>query len=220
MTPRFYVFLILLILIFSNLSFAQTGSIVGEVKDADNAETLIGANVSVEGTSLGAVTDLDGKYRIDQLVPKTYSIKISYVGYDSKTISGVEVKSGEAVTLNVTISTANSNTLQEVVVTGDLKKENINSLLVLRKNSAVVSDAIGADMIKRSTDKNTSEVLKRVSGVSIQDNKFVIVRGMNDRYNSAMLNGSTLPSSEPDRKTFAFDIFPSVVVDNITIIKS
>ena len=88
MTPRFYVFLVLSILIFSNLSFAQTGSIVGEVKDADNAETLIGANVSVEGTSLGAVTDLDGKYRIDQLVPKTYSIKISYVGYDSKTISG------------------------------------------------------------------------------------------------------------------------------------
>ena len=84
----------------------------------------------------------------------------------------------------------------------------------------MVSDGISADLIKKSPDKNTSDVLKRISGTSVQENKYVVVRGMNDRYNEAMLNGFILPSSEPDRKTFAFDIFPSEVVDNITIYKS
>jgi hypothetical protein len=77
-----------------------------------------------------------------------------------------------------------------------------------------------ADMIRKSPDKNTGDILKRISGTSVQDGKYVVVRGMNDRYNEAMLNGIILPSSESDRKTFAFDIFPAEIVDNITIYKS
>jgi len=194
--------------------------VAGTVRDADNGQLLIGATISVDSLGTGAVTDLDGKFRIDQLTPKTYALKVSYVGYDSKLISAVVIKPEETISLDVALSTIKTNTLQEVVVEAELSKENISSLLIARKNSAVVSDAISADMIKKSPDKNTSEVLKRVSGITIQDNKFVIVRGMNDRYNEAMLNGSLLPSSEPDRKTFAFDIFPASIVDNITIIKT
>ncbi|MEO5674659.1 MAG: TonB-dependent receptor [Chitinophagales bacterium] len=197
---------------------AQT--ISGIVSDADNSEPLIGANVAVQNSPLGAVTDLDGKYTITGLTAGNYTLKISYVGYEGKLVSGVEVKNNEVTELNSTIGVATANTLTEVVITADLHKENISSLLIARRNSAVVSDAIGADMIRRSPDKNTSDVLKRVSGITIVDNKFVVVRGMSDRYNSAMLNGCILPSSEPDKKAFAFDIFPAAVVDNITIIKS
>jgi TonB-dependent receptor len=90
----------------------------------------------------------------------------------------------------------------------------------MQKNSANVSDGISAETIKRTPDKNTSDVLKRISGASIQDNRFVIVRGLNDRYNAALLNGAPLPSSEPDRKAFSFDIFPSNMIDNLVITKT
>ncbi len=218
---RIYTTLTPLILFFAiSFSAAQSGSISGTVNDDANNEPLIGATVAVVNSSSGASTDLDGKYKIDGVAFGTYMLKVSYVGYDSKEISGVEVKEGESTALNITLGVANSNTLTEVVVTAEARRENISSLLVSRKNSAVVSDAISQEMIRRSPDRNTSDVLKRVSGITIQDNKFVVVRGMNDRYNSAMLNGSLLPSSEPDRKTFAFDIFPAVVIDNITVVKS
>ncbi|MCS6990654.1 MAG: carboxypeptidase-like regulatory domain-containing protein [Chitinophagales bacterium] len=200
--------------------FAQTGVLTGLVTDGSTGEPLIGATVAVVNTTLGAVTDLDGVYLINGIPAGEVSLKVSYVGYEAKELTGVSIQAGEVTTLNVTLNVSASTTLQEVVVTADMKRENIQSLLIARKNSAVISDAIGADMIRRSPDKNTSEVLRRVSGVSVQENKFVVVRGMNDRYNAAMLNGALLPSSEPDRKTFAFDIFPSSIVDNITVIKS
>lgn len=171
-------------------------------------------------TSLGAVTDMDGHYLITGIPAGEIRVRVSYIGYESKELTGVQVQQGQVTTLNVTLQVSSATTLGEVVVTADMKRENIQALLIARKNSAVVSDAIGADMIKRSPDKNTSEVLRRVSGISVQENKFVVVRGMNDRYNSAMLNGALLPSSEPDRKTFAFDIFPAAIVDNITVVKS
>ena len=73
-----------------------------------------------------------------------------------------------------------------------------------QKNASAISDAISADVIRKSPDKNTSEVLRRVSGASIQDNKFVIIRGLSERYNSSLLNNSVLPSTEPDKKAFSF----------------
>ena len=199
---------------------AQTGSVSGIVTDAGNSEPLIGATVAVINTSIGTVTDFNGKYQFSGMKEGNYTLKISYIGYDSKEISGIEIKAGQNATADFSLTTQKENTLDVVVIKAELRKENIAATLLLRKNSAVVSDAISADMIKKSPDKNTSDVLKRVSGITIQENKFVVVRGMNDRYNEAMLNNALLPSTEPDRKTFSFDIFPSGVVDNITIIKS
>lgn len=212
--------IIIIQLLFISNSFSQTGSVSGKITDVSTAEPLIGATVAILNTTNGTITDFDGKYLISGLSAGNYSIKITYVGYEAKEISGIEIKNGQITIADISLSEKKENTLNEIIVKGELKKENIQSMLTLRKNSAVVSDAISADMIKKSPDKNTSEVLKRVSGITIQENKFVVVRGMNDRYNEAMLNNAILPSTEPDRKTFSFDIFPSGVVDNITIIKS
>ena len=80
--------------------------------------------------------------------------------------------------------------------------------------------AFSAESIKRSPDKNTGEVLKRAPGTSVQDGKYLVVRGLADRYNQAMLNGVLLSSTEPDRKTFSFDLFPAAVIDNIIVNKT
>ena len=100
------------------------------------------------------------------------------------------------------------------------RQASIASLYSVQKNSSSISDGISAESIQRSPDRNSGEVLKRVSGTSVQDNKFVIVRGLNERYNTSLLNNSVLPSTEPDKKAFSFDIIPASLVDNITIYKS
>ncbi len=220
MRPKFLLSLLSFFL-FSILhsQIKQNGSISGIVTDAGNNRALAGATITIGKVQRPTTSDPDGKFRIDGLPSGTYTITISYVGYEGKEVEGIEVKAGELTALTISLNLSKS-TLKDVVVKTDAKKENLNGILNLRRNSAVVSDGISADMIKKSPDRNTSDVLKRISGTTIQENKFVVVRGMNDRYNEAMLNNALLPSSEPDRKTFAFDIFPADVVDNITIIKS
>lgn len=214
-------FTALFIFIFGSIKlFAQTGTITGTVIDGGNNRPLSNAAVIITSTQKGTTTDNDGGFKLTGLTPGNYTIRVSYVGYESKEINEVQVSKGLTTNITISLNLQKSNLSNVTVVSVSAKKENLNALLNLRRNAAVVSDGISADMIRKSPDKSTSDVLKRISGTTIQENKFVVVRGMNDRYNEAMLNGALLPSSEPDRKTFAFDIFPSDVVDNITIIKS
>ena len=201
-------------------AFSQTGTIAGKITDESNNQSLVGASVIITENSKKAVSESDGSYSFKGLTAGKYTLLLTYVGYDSKKISDVEVIKGQVTTLNIVLAQAKNNLTAVVITSTSAKKESLNSLLLTRRNAAVVSDGISADLIRKSPDKNISDVLKRISGTTIQDNKFVVVRGINDRYNEAMLNGALLPSSEPDRKTFAFNIFPSEIVDNITIVKS
>lgn len=201
--------------------FSQSSLLAGKINDETNNQPLAGATITISTIRKTVTAQSDGTYVMQGLLPGKYTLLVSYVGYDSKNIADVEIIKGETTTLNITLSPAKNSNLTAVVVTStSAKKENLNALLVTRKNASVVSDGISADMIRKSPDKNTGDVLKRISGTSVQDGKYVVVRGMNDRYNEAILNGIILPSSESDRKTFAFDIFPADVVDNITIYKS
>lgn len=210
---------VLALVCFGYSAKAQTGKIAGKVIDKKTAEELIGVSVSVEGTSFGASTDLNGDFVINNLKPGTYTINVSYVGYIKKQFANVSVKNNEITPMNISLEPSTRD-LKEVVVQGELRKENASALLIQQKNSVSVSDGISADVIKKSPDNTTSDVMKRISGTSIQDNKFAIIRGLNDRYNSAYINGAPLPSTESDRKAFSFDIIPSNMVDNMIITKS
>lgn len=198
---------------------AKAGKISGTVLDKSSGETLIGVPVMVEGTTLGAVTDLDGKYLITGVGEGTYVVVFRYIGYVTKRIENVKVSSGNVTTVDVSLE-SNSQQLQEVTVTADMKRESIGSVLLMQKKSATVQDGISSEAIKRTPDKNTSEVVRRVSGASVQEGKFVVIRGLNDRYNGALLNGVPLASTEPDRKAFSFDLFPSNLLDNLIIVKT
>jgi outer membrane receptor protein involved in Fe transport len=203
-----------------NQTFAQAkGKIIGQI--SDSKESIIGANVLIKGTTIGNATDIDGNFTIE-IGAGTYTVVVTYVGYKTKEISNILVKAGEITTANVTLE-EEGQIFKEVLVTAsvtDMKRENIDQLQKLKKNSSVISDFISAESIRRSPDRDAGSALKRVSGVSIQDNRFIVVRGMMDRYCLAMANGSILPSTEPDRKSFSFDLFPSNLVDNITINKA
>jgi len=199
---------------------AQTGKIIGKIIDAKTGETLPGATVLIEGTTKGASADFDGNFSLNGLQPGKYTLIASYITYDNKKFVDVIVKENDVTNFNIGMDQSSSQTLNEVVVQAEMNKENTNTLFVMQKNNASVSDGISSESIKKTPDRSTSDVLKRVSGASIQDNKFAIIRGMSDRYNSAYLNGTPLPSSESDRRAFAFDIFPAGILDNLIILKT
>lgn len=214
-----YITLLTISLLLTCLSWAQTVKVSGKVLDEETSSPLVGATVTVDGVKKGALTDVEGRFFIALENGKTYNITITNVGFLAKKINAMQV-SADNNTIDVVLQRNSKSNLQEVVVKGSAKKETIASIYSVQKNSASISDGISAEIIKKSPDRNTSEVLKRVSGASVQENKFVIIRGLNERYNTAMLNNSILPSTEPDRKAFSFDIIPSSLIDNLVIYKS
>lgn len=200
--------------------FSQNGAIAGKIFDEVNNETLIGSTVMIEGMeNYGVVSDIDGNYLLSNVPEGSYVIVISYISYQTKKISDVIVEKGKVTTLDITLS-GSTTELETVVITSTFNKETIQSILTLQKNNISISDGISRDIIQRSPDKNTGEVLKRLSGTTLMDGKFAVIRGLSDRYNTAMINGNILPSTEPDRKTFAFDLFPSNMLDNLFIYKT
>ena len=196
---------------------AQLSQLSGRVLNANN-EPLAGATIAVMGISKTVPADVEGRFSFALEPGKKYTILVSSAGYSRKEVSDVEILAGQPN--NLTVVLENAGELQQVVVRSSVRKESTSALVNFQKNNTSVSSGIAADFIKKTPDKNTSEILKRVSGTSIQDNKFVIVRGLGDRYNTAFLNGAQLPSSEPDKKAFSFDVIPSSVVDNIVINKT
>ncbi len=213
------ILLIVSVLVLNFAAFAQSGKVVGVVVDGSTGETMPGARILVEGTNLTTLTNFDGEYSLSAAAG-TYTILVKSFGFSNKSISGVVIKAGGETTLNVTMEFSKGEALETVTITASATRENVNALLIQQKSLSSVSDGISSESIRRTPDRNTGDVLKRVSGASIQDNKFAIVRGLNDRYNAAYLNGAPLPSTESDRKAFAFDVFPAALLDNLVIVKT
>ncbi len=214
-------FLFVFLFIFSfQFATAQKGKVVGKVISAKTGEALIGATISVMPDNKKTQSDLNGNYSLTVTSDKELIITCTYVSFSSKSISNIIVKNGDVITQDIVMDKAADLAAVVVQGTSGRKKETVNSILIAQKNSSNVSDGISAEVIKRTPDRNTSDILRRVSGASVQDDKFVVVRGLNDRYNAAFLNGSPLLSTEADRKAFSFDIFPANMLDNLVIYKT
>jgi hypothetical protein len=217
---RFRLFLLTIFSVSFLISFAQsTVNLSGKVLNDKNAP-IPNASVTITGIG-GATTDIDGNFSINLIAGKKYELTFSAIGYTTKVVSDVSVVPGQINELNITLQTKSAD-LGNVVITArsSARRESVNSMIAFQKNTNTVAQVISAESIRRSPDKNTGEVLKRVPGTSIQEGKYLVVRGLADRYNQAMLNDILLSSSEPDRKTFSFDILPAPKVENIVINKA
>lgn len=210
--------LIAFFLLTSFTIFAQTLRVGGKVSNEKN-EPIVGASVSVTGKG-GTTTGTDGAFSLSLPAGK-YEITVSAIGYETKIVSDVDVASGTVNEMNVVL-VVKPKQEQGIVISArtTLRKETVNSLLTFQKNTNTVASVISAESIRRSPDRNTGEVLKRTPGTSIQEGKFLVVRGLADRYNQAMLDGVLLTSTEPDRKTFSFDLIPAPMIDNLVINKA
>jgi hypothetical protein len=207
--------LLFLTLLIPTISFSQTLS--GKTKS--NKEELIGVTIWLTNKDtnkkVGSTSDIESKYQFQNVVAGNYSIKASFVGYKEYT---KDITIGGDTNLDIPLE-EDAKVLQEVVVKQVAKKETATALINTLKASYIVADGLSIESIKKTPDRTVGDALKRVSGVTIQNDKFVLVRGLADRYNSALLNKSILPSTEPDRRAFSFDIIPTSLIDNIIINK-
>lgn len=210
---------ILFLILFLTLSTmtAMAGNIKGNIIDRQTKEPLTGATVQIASTTLGAIADIDGNYALETK-SGTYTLTIKYVGYKDITINNIKVDKTDQI-LNFEME-SDAQTLGEVSVTAAARKNNEVVLMQEQKRSLVVQSGVSAQQIAKTQDKDASEVIKRVPGISIIDEKFVMVRGLSQRYNNVWMNGSAVPSSEADSRAFSFDIIPSSQLDNMVIVKS
>lgn len=214
---------LLLLLAFFTLSFtlnAQSGKIEGKITDSKSGAPLSGVSVSVNGSKSVSASNMDGFFVITLEAGKKYTLQLTSVGYQPKELTDVEIIAGQVIRLDIILDKVAKTEDAVVVRTTSARKESAAALITYQRNTSVVAQVISAETIKRSPDKNTGEVLKRVTGTSVQEGKYLVVRGLSDRYNMAMLNGIALSSTEPDRKTFSFDIFPAPMIDNIVMNKT
>lgn len=213
------IFLTIITALILSTTPVRSQSIQGKVTDATNSDPLPGAVVKITGTSIGTGTDLDGKYSITDIKPGIYALTVSFIGYTSQNIKDVRVRDGEITKLDISLEIDGLAT-EEIVVESNATLSNEQSILNEQKNSSKIQDGISEQQISRAPDPSASDVLKRVMGVNIVDNKFVYVRGTSERYNNTTLNGVLLPSTETDKKSFSFDLFPSKLLENIIVSKS
>lgn len=218
LTKNYLVFVFLFIP--SLLRAQNQSSISGKITDGTTGEPLIGVTVLVIGTSQGAISDVEGRYSIAHISQGKYTVLFKYLDYTSKSVTEVTVADNKTIVLNINMEKGATEKLSEVVVTSTYKQESVNVLYAAQKQSSVISDGISTGQISKSPDNNTADVLQRISGTSIQDNKFVVVRGLASRYNSTMMNGAAMPATEPDKKAFSFNVIPSNLVDNMVIYKT
>jgi TonB-dependent receptor len=210
-------FILSIFILQQSLVVFGVGTIKGLVKDFETGESIVGCNVIIQGTSLGCITDIDGNYELKAIPDGVYNIIFSFISYE-KNILKITVK-GDEVILNADLKSS-TNQIKDLVVTATRRTDTELSFLLESKLSLIPVNGITSQQIARSQDKDASEVIRRIPGVSIRDGKFVIVRGLTERYNSVWLNGASTPSSESDVRAFSFDVIPSGQIDNILIYKS
>ncbi len=194
-------------------------SIKGIVTDAENKEALPGVNVVIPNSSLYAVTDMNGAFEIKNVREGTYSIKVTYIGYKAQNLHDIKVRKNTQEDLHIELVPENTQ-LEAVTVIGQRKQNTEAAVVEAQKNSRTVENGVSSQQIARTQDRNASEVIRRVPGISIIEDRFVIVRGLSQRYNNVWINGAAVPSTEADSRAFSFDIIPSSQLDNMVIVKS
>ena len=210
---------LLITILFTTISFAQNATVSGQILDKEmNNEPLPFATVLIKETKQNTVTDANGNYSIS-IQPGSYTLVISYLGYVTKEIPFTLI-TGENKNINHTLSSSGGEQLKEVVVATTVRKNTENAVLNEVKAARVISNAISSEQMSKGVDGNAAQAIQRVPGVTIVDGKFVMVRGLNERYNNVLINNSLAPSTEVDRRTFSFDLLPTNTLEKMSINKT
>jgi outer membrane receptor protein involved in Fe transport len=197
----------------------ETGTVTGTVIDSQTGNVLRGATVAVKGEQYNTQTDIDGKYVL-KLPVGNYTLLVSADEYFQQPIDSIKVEARKIQYIDPVLVPQNVLS-QEIVVTADTPEiATIKSAMIERQMAQTIIDNVSAEDISKNPDSDAAAVLERVMGVSVIDDKFVYVRGLGERYSSTQVNGSMVPSTDPEKKVVAFDLFPSSLINKVSTLKS
>jgi len=206
--------------VLSGSTYAQgLGGIRGQVLDSDFGQPIARASVALQDTPFGAMTDEAGRFTISGVPPGVYVLTTRSSGYVARVMPDVAVASGLFNDIRVE-TIAEVEEMEELVVPGELEKASETGLLAERQGATAVLDSIGADLISKLGASTAGDALKRMVGTSVVDGKYVVVRGLSDRYVNTLMNGGRLPSSDPDKRAINVDLFPGPTLEGINTTKT
>ena len=195
------------------------GSITGTVQDSTTKEMLVGVTVQVEGTTIGVFTNENGRFILNGLAAGDYTLRVSYVSYNNKIKNNLKVTANDTLNIGM-VKLSTSIVLKEVVVVGAKVTSTQMAVMEEIKKSESIVSGIGAQQILRGQSRTAADVVRLVPGVTVQDNRFIMIRGLTPRYNSVLLNNVFAPSSEAEARAFSFDMLPANMIDRVLIYKT
>ena len=201
------------------LSAQGPGRIVGRVVDAAQGSPIAGAQVELIGGDRRVITALDGRYTISGVPAGDAAIRVRMIGYTVKLVSGILVPADAAAEQDVALGAAVVE-LDEIAVTSEAERGSVTRALDEQRTAVGIVNAVSSEQIQKSPDSDAGQAVQRVSGVTVQDGKYVFVRGLGERYTTTSLNGARIPSPEPERKVVPLDLFPSGLLDAISTSKT
>jgi TonB-dependent receptor len=203
---------------FTTFVCSQTATLQGTIIDFKSKQSLPGAAVIIPGTAIGASCDFDGNFTLKNIPIGKQNIVVSFIGYNTDTLKLIFAQ-GETKKINIQLKESMIN-MNEFVITETKVTNTETAVMMEMKKAEQVVSGVSSEQIMKTQDRTASDVIRRIPGVTIMNNRFVMVRGLSERYNSVLLNGGLTPSLESDRKAFSFDILPSGVLDRILIYKT
>lgn len=196
-----------------------TGRIVGRVIDATTGQGITDAGVQVVGTTTGVQTGVDGRFTLAKVNAGTVTIQVRRIGYVAKSVTGILLNANQTLEQNISLTTAAAR-VEAQVVTASSERGSVNEALDRQRTAVGVVNAVTAEQISRSPDSDASQAVQRVSGVTVQEDKTVAVRGLAERYTTVALNGARVPSPEPEKRVVPLDLFPSGLLQSVTTSKT
>jgi len=167
--------------------FAQiggSGSITGTITDAGSGETLPGANIMIQGTSMGAASDMKGHFVISKVPPGRYTLVVTYIGFKEKE-AAVQVTPGAKIVQNFELEYVGI-TGETIVVTAQAEgqMQAINTQL----SSRTIKNVVSAARIQELPDESAAAALSRLPGLSLQEGDKVVIRGLQAKMNTVLIN--------------------------------
>jgi hypothetical protein len=198
---------------------AAQGKITGRIIDSKTGAGITEATVLVEGSTIGARSVIDGRFTIAQVPSGNVDLAIRRIGYAAKRVTGVNVRDGQMVEENISLDAASVD-LGTTVVSASAERGTVNEALDVQRTATAIVNSVTAEQITKNGDGDAAQAIKRVSGITLQNGRYVFVRGLGDRYTTASLDGARIPSPEPEKKVVPLDLFPSGLLDVVTTTKT
>jgi outer membrane receptor protein involved in Fe transport len=198
---------------------APTGRIVGRILDATTGQGLTDVGVQIVGTTLGAMSAIEGRYAVAAIPAGTVTIQVRRIGYTPKSVTGILLNAGQTLEQDITMQPATVQ-LQTMSVTASAERGTVNEALDQQRTATGIVNSVTSEQISRSPDSDAAQAVQRVSGVTVQDGGTVFVRGLGERYTTTQLNGTRMPSPDPERRVVPLDLFPAGLLQTITTSKT
>jgi len=196
------------------------GVLSGRVQDSQTQENLEGARIILLGTNKGTLSDASGNFRLEGIPAGEYEVVCAYISYQKDTLRSVIITSGKSTELQFRMKPEATSEVAEIQVIEIRSKTSDISLISDMKASDQVMSGVSSEQIRKSPDRDAAEVIRRMPGVTLTDGRFAMIRGLNERYNTVLLNDGPAPAAEADTKAFSFDLIPAGLISRMTMVKN